>query len=162
MWATPKCCSSSTTKEREVLEFDVLAQQRVGTDHDINAAVREPFSDLAQLGCGHKARGLRHVDGKSSEALGKRLEVLARKQRGRHHDGDLFPANGCNKCSAQRNFGLSEPDVAADKPIHRTSRAQVLDGRIDGSELIVGFFVREPRTKFVIGARADGQSCCLM
>jgi hypothetical protein len=48
--------------EAEVLELDRLAEQRVGADHDVDRAVREPLLDLLHLGGRHEAGGLRHVE----------------------------------------------------------------------------------------------------
>ena len=36
LWATPKCCSSSTITRPEVLERHALAEQRVGADDDVD------------------------------------------------------------------------------------------------------------------------------
>ena len=56
--ATPKCCSSSTIDEAEVLELDRLAEQRVGADHDVDLAVGDALLDAVKLGRRHQPRRL--------------------------------------------------------------------------------------------------------
>ena len=107
-------------QQGQVLERDALAEQRVGADHDIDAAVGQAGFDFAQLRVGHQPRRLRDIDRKSTEALGKGLEVLTGEQRRRHHDRDLLAADCRQKGRAQRHLGLAESDVAADEPVHRT------------------------------------------
>ena len=84
--------------------------------------------------------------------------MLARQQRRRHDHGHLLAADRRDEGRAQRHFRLAEADIAADQPVHRTAGAEVLDGRVDGGELIVGLLVRESGAELVIGARADGQA----
>ncbi len=90
-----------------------------------------PFLRLAELGAGDQARGLRDLDREAAEALGEGLGVLAREQRGRHHDGHLPAAHGGDERRAQRHLGLAEADVAADEPVHRPARAQIAQHRVD-------------------------------
>ncbi len=45
---TPKCCSSSTITQAEVLELDALAQQRMRADDDVDVAVGKPGLDLRE------------------------------------------------------------------------------------------------------------------
>ena len=84
--------------------------------------------------------------------------MLAGQQSCRHDDGDLLAPDGRNEGGAQRDFRFAEADIATNKPIHRTSRAEVLESRVDGRQLIVGLLVRETGAKFVIGSRADCQA----
>ena len=57
LWATPKCCSSSTISEAEILELDRLAEQRMGADDDVDRAVGDALLDARQLRC--RTRGAR-------------------------------------------------------------------------------------------------------
>ena len=106
-------------QQAEVLEFDGLAEQRVGADDDIDAAIGKPGLHGTKFCRRHQPRGLRHVHREAAEALGEGLEMLARQQRGRHHHGDLLAVDGGEKGGAQRHFGLAETDIAADQPVHR-------------------------------------------
>jgi hypothetical protein len=106
-------------QQREVLEPDAFAENGMGADDDIDAAVGKASFDLGEFRRRHQPRRLRDVDRETAEALRERLEMLARQQRGRHHHGDLLAIDGGNEGRAQRHFGLAEADVAADQPVHR-------------------------------------------
>ena len=114
-------------EQAEVLELDRLAEQRVGADHDVDLAVGEPLLDLLQVRRRDQPRGLRDLHRQAAEALGEGLEVLARQQRGRHHDRHLLAAHGRDEGGAQRHLGLAEADVAADQPVHRLAGAEVVE-----------------------------------
>ena len=102
---------------------------------------------------GDQPRGLRDVDRETPEPLGKRLGVLARQQRGRHHDRDLLAVERRGKRRAQRHLGLAEADVAADQPVHRAAELEILQRRVDRAELVLGFLIGEARAELVIDVR---------
>ena len=145
-------------QQRQILEFYGLAEQRMRADHDIDRAVGETRPHLGELGGRHEPRRLRNVHGKAAEPFGKCLEVLARQQRRRHDHRDLLAAERGDEGRTQRDFRLSEPDVAADETVHRSPRAQIFDRRVDGRQLVVGFLVGKSGTELVIGAGADRQT----
>ena len=78
------------------------------------------------------------------------MEVLARQQRGRHDDRDLLAGHRGHEGGAQRHLGLAEADVAADEPIHRAARRQVVQHRLDGVELVLGLLIGETGAELVI------------
>jgi hypothetical protein len=80
-------------QQAKVLELDRLAEQRMRADHDVDRAVGEPLLHLGKLRVRHHARGLRNPQREAAEALGEILRVLAREQRGRHHDRHLLPVH---------------------------------------------------------------------
>ncbi len=127
-------------------------------DDDVDAAVRQARPHLRQFCVGHQPRGLRDIDRKTAEPLGEGLEMLARQQRRRHHHGHLLAADRGEEGRAQRDFRLAEADVAADEPVHRPAGAEILDGGVDGGELVVGFLVGKSGAEFVIGARPHAQA----
>ena len=108
---------------------------------------------------GDEARGLRDVDRQALEALGKRLEVLACEQRGRHDDRDLHPVQSRDERSAESDLRFAEADVAAHEAIHRAAGGEIGEHRFDALRLIFGFFVGEAGDEFVPGAgrRRDGR-----
>ena len=140
-------------QQAEIPELDRLAEQRMGADHDIDRAVGKALLDLRQLLGRDQARGLRDIDRKTAEPLGEGLGVLARQQRGRHHDGDLLAVERDRERRAQRHLGLAEADVAADQPVHRPAGFEILQGRIDGAELVLGLLIGKARAEFVIDMR---------
>ena len=139
--------------EPEILEFDRLAEQRVGADHDIDGAFRQALLDLRQFLGRDQPRGLRDIDRETAESLGKIPAVLPRQQRGRHHHGDLFAFERDRERRPQRHLGLAEADIAADQAIHRPADLEVLQRGIDGAELVFGFLIGEARAEFVVELR---------
>ena len=99
--------------EAEVLELDGLAKKRMGADDDIDGAFGEPLLHSREFGCGDEPRGLRDLHRIAAQAFGESLEVLARQQRGWHHDRDLPAGHRGDKGGAQCHFSLAEADVAA-------------------------------------------------
>ena len=80
--------------------------------------------------------------------------MLAREQRGRHHDCDLPAGHRGDEGGAQRHFGLAEADVAADQAIHRPPGAEVTKHGGDRGVLVVGLLIGEAGGKFVVEARS--------
>ena len=127
LWATPKCCSSSTISRPRSLEADRLAEQRVRADDDVDGAVLDAGLDggLAPWRRpGATAWPMR--TGRPWKRSAKVREVLARQQRRRHHHRHLLAGQRGDEGGAQRHLGLAEADVAADQPVHRLAGGQVL------------------------------------
>ena len=93
------------------------------------------------------------LTGKPRNRSAKCLAVLARQQRGRHHDGDLLAVERDRERRAQRHLGLAEADVAADQPVHRPAAFEVLQRGIDRAELVLGLLIGKARAEFVIDMR---------
>ena len=68
--------------------------------------------------------------GRSLEALAERRVMLARQQRRRHHHRHLLAVHRRHEGGAQRHLGLAESDIAADQPVHRPARLQILEHRL--------------------------------
>ena len=136
--------------EAEILELDGLAEQRMGADDDVDAAVGDAFLHPRQLLAGNQPRGLADLNGKAAEALGECLGVLAGEQRGRHDDRDLLAVHGSHEGGAQRHLGLAEADVAADQPVHRPAGCQLLEHDIDRGLLVLGLLVGKAGAELVI------------
>ena len=145
-------------EQAEVLEFDGLAEQRVRADHDVDCAVGELLLGLRQFLAGHQSRGLRDVDREAAKALGEGLHVLAREQRRRHHDRDLLAAHRGNEGGAQRHLGLAEADIAADQPIHRPSRREIVEHGVDRGLLVVRFLIGEAGAELVVRPDRRGEA----
>jgi hypothetical protein len=78
--------------------------------------------------------------------------MLARQQRGRHHDGHLLAVHGGDEGGAQRHLRLAEANVAADEPVHGAALLQVVDDGIDGGELVFRLLIGEAGGEFLVGA----------
>ena len=118
-------------QKAKIPEFDRLAEQRVGADHDVDLAFGQALLDLHQFLGRDQARGLRDVDRKAAKTFGKIPAVLPGQERGRHHDGDLLAVERDRKRRAQRHLGLAEADVAADQPVHRPAAFEILQRGVD-------------------------------
>jgi hypothetical protein len=96
----------------------------------------------------------------TGKALAEGLEMLARQQRRRHDNGNLLAAHHRNEGRPQRHLGLAETDIAADQAVHRRALGQVVQRRVDGVELVLGFLIGEAGAEFVIGAGLDRKPGC--
>ncbi len=117
---------------------------------DVDRAVGDALLDARQLRRADQARGLADIERQAAEALGERGKVLARKQRRRHHDGDLPPRHRRHERGAERHLRLAEADVAADQPVHRPPGGKVVERRLDRRLLVVGLLVGEARGELVV------------
>ena len=144
-------------QQAEILELHALAEQRMRADHDIDLAVGQRLLGLREIGLRHEPRGLPDLHREAAEAFGEGLEMLARQQRGRHHDRDLLAVHGRDEGRAQRHFGLAEADIAADQPVHRTPGFEIADHGVDRGLLVVGLLVGEAGAEFVEDAGRDGE-----
>ena len=96
-------------QEAEIGELDGLAEQRMGADDDVDGAVLDALLHLGKLLAGDEARGLRDLHRQAAEALGEGVEVLAREQRGRHHDGDLLAGQHREQAARSATSVLPKP-----------------------------------------------------
>ena len=69
--------------------------------------------------------------------------MLLREHRRRNEHQHLLAVDRDREGGAQRDLGLAEADVAADEPVHRVRRLEVLLHRLDRRALVVGLAVRE-------------------
>ena len=114
-----------------------------------------PFLVLASSACRNQPRRLRDLDRIAAQSIGERLEVLAREQRGRHHDRHLLAVHGGDEGGAQRHFGLAEADVAANEPVHRPAGGKIVEHGADGGLLVVGLVIGKAGAEFVVEAGLD-------
>ena len=136
--------------EAEILEDDRLAEQRVGADDDVDRALGEALLRFALLGGADHARKLADPDRQPGEALDEILGVLAREQGRGNDDRGLLAVDRGGEGGAQGDLGLAEADVAADQPVHRPARREVVERRLDGGGLVLRFVIREARAEFVV------------
>jgi len=69
----------------------------------------------------------RDAYGHALKALDEVAVMLAGQQGRRADDRDLLARQGRDEGRAQGYLGLAEADIAADQPVHRLTRRQVLD-----------------------------------
>src|SRR5215472_13069537 len=102
--------------QSEILEFDVLAEKRMGADDDVHRAVGYPLLHFREFARGDEPRGLREMHRVAAQAFAESLKMLAGEQRSRHHDRDLLAVHRGDESGAQRDLGFSESHIATDKP----------------------------------------------
>ena len=139
------------------MKRDRLAEQRVGADHDVDVARGEALADLGRLLGRHEARDLLDPERQPGEALAHHLEMLADQQRRRREDRDLPAGHRDDERGAQRDLGLAEADIAADQPVHRVARREIVEDRLDRAGLILGLVIGEARGELLVEPRRRGQ-----
>ena len=126
---TPNRCCSSTIDEAEARERDVLLDQRVGADHEVDAARRRgPASVGAPRGC---RRGSRSADPRGSACPDSHRATVPRCCSARISVGAISatcrPFSSATSAGHHRHRGLARPDVALQQPVHRPGLLHVLD-----------------------------------
>ena len=138
--------------EAEIAESDLVAEQRMRADHDVDVARGQALADLGDLLGRHEARDLLDAQRQAGKALAHHLEMLAHQQRGRREDRHLLAGHRDHERRAQRHLGLAEADVAADQPVHRMARGEIVEHRLDRALLILGLVVGEARGELLVQA----------
>ena len=143
-------------QQAEIGELDGLAKQRMGADDDIDLAALEALLHLGELLGADEAGGLGDTHRQTAEALGEGLGMLAREQRGRHHDRDLLAGKHREQARAERHLGLAEADIAADQPVHRAAACQIVEHGIDARGLVLGLLIGKAGREFLVDAVRRG------
>ena len=129
LWATPKCCSSSTISRPRSLNSTLLASSAcVPITMSSVPSFMACLVALRLLGA-DQARQPADADRQALEALDEGAMVLARQQRRRRDHRHLLARDRRDEGRAQRHLGLAEADIAADQPVHRLAGRQVVDAR---------------------------------
>jgi hypothetical protein len=123
-------------EQTELLEMDVLGEEAMGADDDVDGAVFEAAHDVGLLVLRLEAREARDLDGILAHAALEREPVLLGEHRRRAENGDLFAALRRAERGADGHLRLAESDVAADEPVHRPRRLEVLEHLGDGARLV--------------------------
>ena len=113
------------------------------TYHYVQLTVLQPILYVIDFLCCTQSA---HVIDGTREVLQPRREsrvVLKRKYRGRHQHGDLFTVSHSLEGRPDRNLGLSESDIPADKPVHRAVVLHIPFHRLVGRLLIRSVLVHE-------------------
>src|SRR5262249_39962861 len=140
----------------KILEFDVLPKKRMGADDDVDRGFGNPLLHFGELAWGDEPRRLREGNRMAAQPVAEGLEMLARQERGGHHDGDLLAVHRRDEGGAQRDFGLAEADIAADEPVHRPAGSEIGQHSGDRRVLILGLLVWKAGGELVINAGLDG------
>ena len=143
--ADPKMLFFVDDQKTEVLEADVLGQQRMCADDNIDSAARHAVAGQGSILGRYKAAQLADLYREPAEPLGKALVVLARQEgRGRNHRY-LHPRHRRDKGRAHCHLGLAKTHVATDQTVHRVARCDVVYHIRNGAQLIVGLDIGKAR-----------------
>ena len=116
----------------EIAERDVLLEQRVGAEQQVDVAEREPVEDVARARA-PRSRPVRMAT-RDAGGFGERrdgLEMLAREDFGRRHQGGL-PSGLDHGCGGeQRHHGLAGADIALQQPQHALRQGEIVDDVVD-------------------------------
>ena len=118
------------------MEAYPVRKDRVGADDDVADARRQALERAIVGAAGLEARDGLYPHGGSVEARRERLEVLlGQNRRGREHR-DLLGVHGRYERRAHGDLRLAVAGVAADEPVHRLARREVLLHRFDRGSLV--------------------------
>ena len=158
LWATPKCCSSSTISRPRSLNSMLLASSAwVPITMSTVPSLTASLVALASLAATRRDRRPMRT-GRPCEALAEGAVMLARQQRGRRDHRDLLARQRRHEGRAQRHLGLAEADVAADQPVHRLAGRQVVQHVGDGLQLVVGLGIGEAGAELLVERPRAGSS----
>ena len=143
--ATPKRCSSSRITSPS--SFGITSRESTRCVPISTSTL--PVGEVAQrlLLLGRRAEARDHLDahGKVAVAVAERVPVLLGEDRRRREHHHLLAVDRGGERRADGDLRLAEPDVAADEPVHRPRRLEVLLHLLDRALLVRRLAVRELR-----------------
>src|SRR4051794_24826788 len=142
----------------DVLAAQVAAEDAVGADEDVDAAVVELRDRLALLLGRAEAADVLDHERVVLQALRERAEVLLGEDRRRREDEHLLAVVGGLERGPERDLGLAVADVAADEPVHRLRALHVRLDLLDRLALVGGLLPREVRLELPqpVGVLGEG------
>ena len=152
LWLDAEMLLLVDDQQAEILELDALGQQRMGADDDVDRALLQRRLGLLGLLGRHQARQPADPDRQALEALDEVAVMLARQQGRRADHRDLLARHRRDEGRAQRDLGLAEADIAADQPVHRLARGQVVQHVGDRLQLVVGLGIGEAGAELLVEA----------
>src|SRR3954468_15376023 len=141
----------------DVLAAQVAAEDAVGADEDVDAAVVELRDRLALLLGRAEAADVLDRERVVLQALRERAEVLLGEDRRRREDEHLLAVVGGLERGPERDLGLAVADVAADEPVHRLRALHVRLDLLDRLALVGGLLPREVRLELPQPVRVLGE-----
>ena len=129
--ATPKRCSSSTITSPRFFGDDVAREHAVRADEDVDLPRGEVREHPLHVGGLAEAGDHLDVDRQVAVALAERVPVLLGEDRRRREHERLAAVRDRDERGAHGDLGLAEADVAADEPVHRPRRLEILLDGLD-------------------------------
>ena len=131
--------------EAELLGNHVAREDAVRPDEHVDLAGGEVGEHLLGLRRLAEPRDHLDVEREVAEALAEGVPVLLGEDRRRAEHEHLPVVDGDGERRPDGDLRLAEADVAADEPVHRPRRLEVLLDGLDRPGLVVGLPVRERR-----------------
>ena len=131
--------------EAELLRDHVAREDAMGADEHVDLAGGEVGQHLLRLGRLPEPRHHLDVEREVAEALAERVPVLLGEDRRRAEHEHLPAVDGDGERGPDGDLRLAEADVAADEPVHRPRRLEILLDGLDRPRLVVGLAVGERR-----------------
>ena len=114
-------------REREVAEFDLFLEQRVGADEHMDVAEGELFEDVAALAAALPAGEDGDIDAGRGGERRDGVEMLPRQNLGRRHQRGLPAAFDHGRGGEQGDHGLARSHVALQQPQHALGLGEIGD-----------------------------------
>ena len=161
--ATPNRCSSSRITSPSSFGITSRLRTRWVPIEDVDLARAEVGEDPLRLLRRHEARDHLDPHREVAEPLAERVVVLLGEDRRRREEQHLPAVHGDGERGAHRDLRLAEADVAADEPVHRPRRLEVLlhglDRRLLVGRLAVGEARLELRQPLAREVERDALAC---
>ena len=122
-------------RKREVVEGDILLEQRMGADQELDVAARESLERVAALAAAFASGQDRDLDAGCGGERRNRRMVLAGENLRRSHQGGLAAGFDGGRRSQQRHHRLARADVALQQPQHALGLGEVIDDLGDRARL---------------------------
>src|SRR6266576_657929 len=129
--------------QAELLRDHVAREHPVGTDQYVDLALRVVGKHALHIGRRPEAGDHLDADRKVAVTLAESVPVLLGEHGRRHEHQRLLAVDGDSEGGPNGDLRLAEAHVAADEPVHRPRRLQVLLDRLDRALLVLGLPVRE-------------------
>ncbi len=118
-WRTPKRCCSSITTTARCLNCHLGLDERVRTDHDLDAAVAQSRVHPLLVGRLERTDQQRHAHAEALHVWHQGAEVLhGQNLGGHHHDTPGSPASAAASRVAPATSVLPRTDVALQQAVH--------------------------------------------
>ena len=146
--------------EPELLRDHVAREDAVRPDQDVDLALGELGEHALDVRRRAEAGDHLDPDGEVLVALAEGVPVLLREDGRRHEHQRLLAVQRRGEGGSDGDLGLAEADVAADEPVHRARRLEVLLDGLDRGRLVGGLPVRELGLEPLEPVLARGRTRC--
>ena len=133
--------------------MNILADYSVRADKKVYSALRQVAQDFLLLGRRHEAREHFNSDGERLHTALCRLKMLHCENSRRNENRALLTVADTLERGAQRNLGLTEANVAAEKSVHRRRAFHIALNLLGAANLVLGFLVVETKLKIALQIR---------